>query len=71
MPLHRVKEFAPTEDEKWAQEFEKEMSSQERSLASVAKEMTESVTDPEISATEVSFFFSLLPLPALLATPIC
>ena len=51
----RVKEFAPTEDEKWVQEFEKQMSSQGRSLASVAKEMTETVTDPEITATEVSF----------------
>lgn len=50
----RVKEFAPTEDEKWVQEFENQVSSQGKTLASVAKEMTEAVTDPEINATEVS-----------------
>lgn len=52
--VHRVKEFAPTEDEKWVQEFENQVSSQGRTLASVAKELTETVTDPEINATEVS-----------------
>lgn len=51
--LYRVKEFAPTAEEKWVQEFEDQLSSQ-RSLSSVAKEMTETVTDPEINATEVS-----------------
>ena len=49
---HRVKEFAPTEDEKWVQEFEQHLSSQ-HSLSSVAKEMVDTVTDPEIKATEV------------------
>ena len=51
----RVKEFAPTEDEKWVQEFEKsqQLASSQRTLSSVAKEMTETVTDPELKATEV------------------
>ena len=48
-----MKEFAGSEEEKWVQEFEGESQQQQRSLASVAKEMTETVTDPEIRATEV------------------
>lgn len=52
-----VKEFAGSEEEKWVQEFEgQSQQQQQRSLASVAKEMTETVTDPEIRATEFMDF---------------
>ena len=52
---HRVKEFAPTPDEKWVEEFENQYPSTSggRGLAAVAKEMTETVTDPELKETEV------------------
>lgn len=48
----RAKEFAPTEDEKWVAEFEEQMKSG-RDLQSVARDMTQSVTDPDIQETEV------------------
>ena len=49
----RVREFAPTEEEKWVEEFQTQMGSD---LASVAKEMTKSITDPSINATEVLLY---------------
>ena len=48
-----MSEFAPTEEEKWVSEFERNMKSS-RDLSAVAKEMTETVTDPDIQASEVS-----------------
>lgn len=54
MTSHRAKEFAPTPDEKWVEEFENQFTSKNKRLADVAKEMTETVTDPEIKGTEVS-----------------
>lgn len=50
----RVSEFAPTEEEKWVSEFEQRMKSS-RDLSNVAKEMTDTVTDPSIQATEVCY----------------
>lgn len=51
----RAREFAPTEDEKWVAEFEEQMrSSDGRDLQSVARDMTQAVTDPDIQASEVS-----------------
>ena len=53
--FHRAREFAPTEDEKWVAEFEEQMrSSDGRDLQSVARDMTQVVTDPDIQASEVS-----------------
>ena len=54
--LHRAREFAPTEDEKWVAEFEEQMRSSDggRDLQSVARDMTQAVTDPDIQASEVS-----------------
>lgn len=49
----RVREFAPSTDEKWVEEFESEIASKNKQLADVAKEMTETVSDPEIKETEV------------------
>ena len=52
--LPRAREFAPTEDEKWVAEFEEQMrSSDGRDLQSVARDMTQAVTDPDIQASEV------------------
>lgn len=48
----RAREFAPSEEEKWVAEFEEQIKSG-RDLQSVAKEMSESVTDPDIQASEV------------------
>lgn len=56
---HRVKEFAPTPDEKWVEEFENQFTSKNKRLAAVAKDMTETVTDPEIKETEVSDYASV------------
>ena len=51
----RAREFAPTEDEKWVAEFEEQMrSSDGRDLQSVARDMTQAVTDPDIQASEVT-----------------
>lgn len=53
--LLRAREFAPTEDEKWVAEFEEQLrSSDGRDLQSVARDMTQAVTDPDIQASEVS-----------------
>lgn len=56
LPL-RAREFGTSEDQKWVEEFEKEQQQQhashQKDLSSVAKEMTETVTDPAIKATEV------------------
>ena len=50
----RAREFAPTEDEKWVAEFEEQMKSSDgRDLQSVARDMTQAVTDPDIQASEV------------------
>jgi len=47
----RVREFAPTEEEKWVDEFQHQVGSD---VSAVAREMVESVTDPTIQATEAS-----------------
>ena len=72
-PSFRAREFAPTEDEKWVTEFEEQMKSGD-GLQSVARDMSQSVTDPDIQATEVHMFVhlhstcicSLVPRPSLL-----
>ena len=57
--LLRAREFAPTEDEKWVAEFEEQMrsSSDGKDLQSVARDMTQAVTDPDIQATEVCYMW--------------
>ena len=47
---HRVREFAPMEEEKWVDEFQNQMKA---GVSAVAREMVESVTDPTIQSTEV------------------
>ena len=49
-----MREFAPTEDEKWVAEFEEQMKSGGGGdLQSIARDMSQSVTDPDIQETEV------------------
>ena len=58
---HRVREFAPTEDEKWVAEFEEQMKSDGGvDLQSIARNMSQSVTDPDIQDTEVQLHKQVL-----------
>lgn len=52
-----AEEFAPTEEEKWVSEFEQQKGA---GLTSVAKEMVESIKDPDMQATEFMSFVQKL-----------